>query len=586
MRYQSDDFQGLTPAVDPRRSDKLFALAGQNYTLDALGPKSSFGNRFLTPYPIGAPQHTQGCRLRLRTGVAGADRVFTFVGDAILEWNEDSGGWRFIYVTGITTIQPYRWTFGYINGIMFFCHPAVGILAYTVDSMVCQPLVGSGVPEEPIAIMVNNGRLCVIDDLFFSWSAPGDGTNFVPTLGGAGFQKINDRVPGFPIMLTGYARGVLTWTTGGVMRSEFTGDATVYRHRVINTEYRPINSFCTLQMDDNTCVILDERGLFQSQGEGPTPLTPVFNEFLIDYLTKNNLKVGQNVRLEWDDLQRQLYLSVSLSDSDPLYEKAFVLYPSIDKWGTFDEPHYGIIPYLLSTGSRADDYFGFIDSDGRAHYWDYVGSREIVPIDSSLNAVYPLELKPAHTESGEVGTVLSSSMVMNTVNDILYTLGARGFYDTLGLVPVAATLTGLDSILQLGLVRAKDDNRYDRMIEVNNVFVGSVLSGESDSIAIDFNIIPETLPTPEAEDILDPETFSEVELTYVNHKLRIIGTMDGVSLFMDQVPELTRFDRGARHFSCSVPGIWHIVEIKADEVGEAYHIQSLELNAIDAGVLS
>src|SRR3546814_9519542 len=76
--------------------------------------------------------------------------------------------------------------------------------------------------------------------------------NFPPALGEAGAQVISARVAGFPIMVSNYAGGVLTWTTGGLMRSEFTGDQETYRHRDINTEYRPVNSFCVLQTDKNT----------------------------------------------------------------------------------------------------------------------------------------------------------------------------------------------------------------------------------------------------------------------------------------------------------------------------------------------
>src|SRR3546814_2497038 len=82
------------------------------------------------------------------------------------------------------------------------------------------------------------------------------------------------------------------------MRSEFTGDQETYRHRDINTEYRPVNSFCVLQTDKNTSMILDERGIYRSQGEAPEPATPLFNEFLKDYIQKNRLKLDQNLRSE------------------------------------------------------------------------------------------------------------------------------------------------------------------------------------------------------------------------------------------------------------------------------------------------
>lgn len=583
MRWESEDFLGITPAVDARKSDKLFALAGRNYVLDALGPKSPFGNRFLTPYPLGIPEHSQGCRLRLRTG----DRVFLFAGDAIIEWIESTGTWRYIYVTGNTTIQPYRWTFGYINGIMYFCNPSIGILAYEVEADFCEPLTSPGTPVEPIAIIVNNGRLIVIDDLYYTWSAPGDGTNFTPTLGGAGQQKIADRVPGFPIMLSGYARGVMTWTTGGVMRSEFTGDVEVYRHRAINTEYRPINSFCTFQMDDNTVAILDERGIFQSTGEAPRPLTPLFNEFLIDYLQKYDLKLGQNVRLEFDDLRRWLFLSLSLSESSPIYEKAFVLYPSLDKWGTFDEEHLGVVPVLVKESTRADDYFGFVGTDGRIRYWDFVGSRELFPTDGTLNSVYPIASeKPAHIQVGNQFVTLSSSAVVNTVPMTPYSQGARGFYPAVGYSPAESLVTDLDSVLQMGFIRARGEDSNDQLIEINQIFVGSALSGNPDQVSVDFNLIPPTIPTPDVEDIIDAENFAVDNINYVNHGMRIIATVDGLSPYADAIPELIRFDKGGRYFSCSIVGLWNILELSATEIGEAYHLRTLEMTAVDAGRLN
>src|SRR3546814_8346829 len=73
-------------------------------------------------------------------------------------------------------------------------------------------------------ITVNQGRLVVLTDQVLAWSWQSDGRNFTPALGEAGAQVISARVAGFPIMVSNYAGGVLTWTTGGLMRSEFTGD--------------------------------------------------------------------------------------------------------------------------------------------------------------------------------------------------------------------------------------------------------------------------------------------------------------------------------------------------------------------------
>ena len=82
-----------------------------------------FGNRSLRSIsPWSHLAHVQGCRLHLR----GGDRVFTFTGDAILEWNESNGGWRFVYVTGETNIQPYRWSMGTLMESCTFVIPSWG----------------------------------------------------------------------------------------------------------------------------------------------------------------------------------------------------------------------------------------------------------------------------------------------------------------------------------------------------------------------------------------------------------------------------------------------------------------------------
>lgn len=580
MRYEADDFQSLSPAIDARRSDKLFALDGKNFIFDSFGPRSPFGNRFLTPYPLTAPAHAQGVRLRLRTG----DRAFTFTSDAILEWSESLGGWRIIYAFNQNlTETAYRWTSGYLNGFMFFCHPAVGILAYDVEADVCLPLEGPGVPSEPIALDICNGRVVVIDEKLYSWSSPGDGLNWVPELGGAGFQEINARVAGYPLMVNSYGRGTLTWTTGGVMRSEFTADTSVFRHRNIVTEYRPVNSFSTFRLDNDTIGFLDERGFFQSQGETPRPLTPIFNEFLIDYLQRNNLKVGQNCRVEFDDLTRRLYLSVSLSYYTPMYEKAFVLYSSLDKWGTFDEEHYGILPFLVQDSSRADDYFGFVDSTGRARYWNQAASRETLPIDTSLNSRYPLIQQPAVQELSGDSIILSSSIEINSFETSTYTQRA-GYYGVAGLSPATANVTGLNASVSLGYIRVRGDQSYDRLSEIIQIYVGSTLSNPYPVAEEDWNLVPDGVSDEDYNAAVGGEDFGVEDVSYANHGIRVIPTIDGRSPWGDAVtPELILFNRASREYSLSAVGMFNILELSATQVGEIFHIRDLELTAIDAG---
>jgi hypothetical protein len=588
QNFKASDIKGFTPSIEPTRSEELFALTGRNYVFDTRGPKSSFGNRYLLPQALGKPEHTQGLRLKLR----GGDRCFTFTSDSILEWDESAGGWKIIYITPYTGNGPNRWSWGYLNGLLFFCHPRTGILVYTIETGICQPHsdIGIGTPEEALSIVVNNGFLCVVTPILFGWSAPSNGLDFNPTLGGAGFQLISDRVSGFPLAVSSYTRGCLTWTTGGVMRSEFSGDQAVFRHRALQTEYRPVNSFCTCKIDDDTVVILDERGLFQSKGEAPIPLTPIFNEFFQKYLQENNINLGTNVRIEWDELQRFMYISTSLTESNPLYENCFVLYPNLDKWGQFNEQHYGILPLLVKGSTRADDFYGYVDSDGRVRYWQNTGSREVRVEDSitarGANLAYPPMQKPFGYEDGAAGTILSSSGVANTFVDSSVS-GPAGFYtwDGNSAIVLAPERTGLNARIVFGLLRVLGQQSPDQLGEVTAVMIRS-LSEDNASVGTGFNIDPNA-PASMNLNQTDPaisERFTDEN--YVNHKLRIIGTVDGESVFTDQTPSLVGFAKSVRYYSCSVIGLWHMMELRADDVGESFHPVTFEVTAIPAGRLN
>ena len=579
--WKANDILGLTPGLDLRRSERIYAVGGSNFAFTSLGPRSMFGSRFLTPYPLGRPAHVQGVRVRLREG----DRCFIFEGQSILEWSESLGNWRVIWMTPITNVSPYRWTVAYINEKIFFCHPVTGIIVYDLDTGQRYAHNGPGVPSQPLAICANNGRLVVIDDIYLSWSWQSDGMNFTPALGQAGQQKINDRVAGFPIMVNTYAQGVLTWTTGGLLRSEFTGDQEVYRHRNMNTEFRPINSFCTLQTDENTIMFLDERGLFQSTGGVPEPVAPLFNEFLIDYIRKNKLAIGQNARIEWDDLRRFMYVSVSVTPESSLYERAFVLYPNLDKWGVFSESHYGIVPCQIGGSIREGSYFGYVGADGRVNFWSDFASREVIATDPGLNLRCPVNQKITQVDPGGSWTLGSSTIGFNS-EPMTPMLGPAGFYAPGSNTPAAAEVQGLGAKIQIGLIRFDQEVSFDALTEVISVGIGNNESGPEGQLSEDYLTVPDGFSDEDYNALTGAEDFGEGTLAYVNHGIRIISTIDGRSQFQEAIPDEVQFAEGMRHYACSTVGVWHILELTANAPGEAFHLRAFELTATPAGRLS
>lgn len=581
MRVDTGTVVGLTPAVDPRKSDKTFVISGRNFVMDSQGPKSAFGSQMLTPFPVGPAEHTQGVKLKLDSG----DRVFLQFPKVLAEWSEVDGNWQVIQETADVTIQPWRLSCGYLNGYVFFCHPALGVYAYDVIRGYCRKLDVDGLPSNPLGLIVNNGRVCIYDDKYFYWSAASDGLDYTPRLGGAGMQKIGDRVSGAPLGLTGYPGGVFVWTTGGVMRCEFTADAAVWRFRTVNTEYRPVNSFCTLQLDANSMVILDERGLFVSKGDVPTPLTPVFNEFLIQYFRDNKLKFEDNCRLEFDELSRRIYLSISLTRYSAVYERAFVLYPAVDSWGSMDEPHFGVFPVLINQSQREGDYYGYVGVDQQVRFWREIGGREIQPTSLTLDARSPSIARPLIQQPSEPNiTVFSSWFDLETINPV--TRNRAGFYPRNGTTIEALPREGLDSYVRLGLIRAIDQAKMDQLIEVNEVFVGSAKSGQEVISTEDFNLIPEGISDEDYNLGVGGEDYGFGSSMYINHGLKVIGTVDGRSEWTQEEPKLVRFAEDGRYYSCLVTGLWSIVEVSARTLGYFYHIRALELNGLDGGKLN
>lgn len=584
QNFRMVDIKGLSPAVEPTRSNELFVLDGRNYVFNSLGPRSIYGNRLLLPHALGAPIQTQGFRIRLK----GESRCFTFTSDSILEWSEAAGGWLVIYTLTGVVLSPRRWTWAYLNGYLYFCHAQIGILSYNVDTGICAPHTGPGVPSQALAISENNGFLVAITPTHYYWSQPSDGQDFTPQLGGAGFQKISDRVPGYPIMVTSYTQGCLTWTTSGVMRSEFVADSSVYRHRALQTEYRPVNSFCTCRVDDDTVVILDERGLFKTRGDAPQPYTPLFNEFLSEYIQANDLKIGENLRVEWDELSRLMYISTSLSYSDQLYENCFVLYPNLDKWGQFNEDHYGILPILIEGTARADDYFGYVDSAGCVRYFLDTGSREIstatiTAAKRAANLVYPRVQKPVEYPDDLAGPVVSSSGVCNTIPTETLTQPAS-YYAFDGSAPIAAEREGLNARIVIGLLRPTGDSASDELSEVTNLVLRSTTNDKTFAYS-DFNTTPPvTQADLNVQGVQSSLRFNSEE--YVNHQMRLIGTVDGETAFDLADPKLVGFAKGVRYYACSVVGVWHILEMSAINIGESFQPSTIEFTATSAGRLN
>lgn len=574
------DIQGLTPAIDARKQDTVRLVNGDNVRFTADGIVSEYGDEYLIEKRFRNPNYIQGARIRTRDG----DRTFTFIDNTILEYNETAGDFDIVYMIDDTSQNAYRWTWGFLSNFIYFCHPATGIIYLSTRDGSSGRLQVAGLPSNPLAITVDNGRLIVIDSTTFYWSAQEDGFDFVPTLGGAGFQVTNTRVSGLPIMCVSFARGVLTLTSGGIMRSEFTGDQEVYRHRAINTEYAPVNSFCVFKTVDDQVVFLDRRGFFSTRGEFPETFSPLWNEFLIEELELFRLIERENVRVEWDENNRLLYLSVSESDIAPLYDYAYVLYQPLDKWARFTGQHYGIFPInIRGTTERRGDYFGFCDSSGYIKWWGKQSHRVLPTTDSTSRFINKLVQYPVARDRDNTHTVMPCAMHMSPQSEKDVTT-QTGYYTNEGSNLVEVNSTHLGAKATLGLIRISRGEYPDETSEITDITVGSILSSDGQTPRVDYNVVPDGVSNEDYNTGIGAQDFGQSPVTFVNFDFNVIASQDGRSQFTNRTPQLSDFYRAQRYYSVNIVGVFFLLEFSTSQVGQAFFIRDLEVSGIaDAG---
>lgn len=577
------DIQSLTPALDPRKHGKIHITAGRNFKFDLNGPSSGFGTELLSGHEFTNVDHIQGIKVDIRTG----PMTLTFTDDAILEWVESVGDFVVRYFFPSTKNEPYRWTFGYLNDYIYLCHPSVGLLAYDVTSQRVEKLQTP--IAKPIACCVDNGRLIQVDALTYSWSVQSDGHNFTQLeLGGAGTQKIQDRTPGKVISCESYGQGVLTFTTGGIMRSSFTGDNAVYRHRNVVTDTRPINSFCIIRQAESQIIILDRQGFFSSNGDIPVPYSPLFSEYIKARLRAAYLSKDTNIRLDWDRVNETIYVSFSATEHTPTYTKSFALYAPLDKWGTYDETHTGFFPVDIISGTRMGEHLAVLKGDKLARIFTRRGFREMAPTNPTANLYRPLNPIPSQTRSDGLGQIMSATCRCSSVNEaaseaMLPNAGVAGYYTWDGMGKLDANVTGLDSLIRMGLFRLFPEQAVDFVAEVQDVTIGSYRSLDpSDVNYADWNISGSDNDWNQGTQIID---YGDLSIDSINYDVNLIGTNDGRTAYNSEVPTLSHSQESQRFYTCTVTAVWHMIEVAATIKGDYYHVNYIGINGIPAGRL-
>lgn len=374
-RFAGQQIESWNPAVDIRsvEAGRLFILDGKNYLFDSKGPKSGFGNRLVRGGAIGSGTDVQSVDVGKETLIFSSDGAWrqVYANDRIRDVLEPSTYWQQLKVFEHIQDLPFadsRWTGAYINGIAYVGNPWRGLYRIGPDQLVLHDK--PGVPANPIAIAELAGRLLVVTGSAFVFSGVGDGNDFIPELGGAGYQATNQYMSGAPVGLTVFSQGCVVWSRTSAMVVEHIGGENVFRYEALKSKLYPLNATSITSDVNGRSFMMTRHGLVIVEGDRiDESVTPAFNQFIRDYLNQNwDVKIRLDYILE-DDL-----LHVQIADTLRGFNHTFVLNVGIDRWGSFDETHLGVCRFGQQRGST-----GFTDMDGYVRKWTGTPDRELKP---------------------------------------------------------------------------------------------------------------------------------------------------------------------------------------------------------------
>jgi len=557
--YKIAQTQGYLPSVDARNSQQLFVLGGKNFAFDALGVKSAFGSKHIT-YRKFDTARLRG--IQIFTYDMFDDLITLIVSDNIYRYRHEQKDYILLAekIVSIPSDIYYKWSTSYYRNLLFMTHQLAGIFVYNRFSDTFFPYKTSVTINNPILSIFINGRFVIVTDEYFYYSAAFNPEDFTPSLGGAGFQRLATHVSGDPIAITQINQGCLVWTTEGVMKADFVSGEAVFRFSAVNIKVRPLNSFCVVSLDEGGTVMLTQNGLFILQNETLAPLTPLFNEFLMEFIAQNNLDTNPNsVQLQWNQKTKQLFVMCDLDDTG-IFEQIFVWNQTVDRWGILSKNIYAV--------GKTDVYnFGYIDSDGYLKQFTSNNENSGLVQDGDNGRFFPAKVA-SYSIPNELFVRAQSSLNFGHTDE-------QGYFDS-NWIELYGPRLDFDSEIILGAFKLNDTDKNERQINITSVEIGSAKAAPFGNI-IDFNQ-PDAV-VPKATDL----GLNLVNIS--NYAVEAISSLDGYSETYRQRLEPVTTSVHARFYPCTINGIYVLLRIFTENPEDYFRIRTLSTTYIDGGTL-
>lgn len=625
-------FKGLLPALDRRQPVDKFVLNGNNFLVDAEGPYSAFGSSHITHELVRNPESADTFRI-------GAE-ILLFTASEVLKFDTNSELYYPVYTfTENTTNFP--WSHAIVGGIHYFGKKNSVVISYNPLTDMWNT-VTTGVVTLPHMVSKSGGRLLIVGSDNVQWSAIDNGIDLATDIEkGIGIQSLAIVGGGDPLAILATFDGFITYTSTGAMKSELVDSINPFRHFPLTDDRSmiPLSQYTVIEAANNEHIFLAKTGFYITTGKVPQPFQPLMSEyFRRKVLTQFDLTNEALIRLTFDPDRQWFIVSIAESEVAFNYTIAYVLYIPRDEWGLFNHNHVGFGELSISEGPFKGFNFGYFSVEGLLHKFIDFPSNEahineddptrladnfhfyhevFTPPIRSENGVYiATSLVQLETFDETVFTTLGTDIYeyteinsapspatpdstyqaseLDSPNRMVFDLSAQSSLVEMGWKLYTPILKSINSFVDIGLFREQtEDNDVDEFTLIADVGIG-MLEAPSGQTIEDWLIL-----TPDAEedwltDDLEDEDWGAGIFSGTVYQTDIIGTLDGYNQYQDQREvleermdivnaDLDETTGRVRYFTCYNNGIYHIINIRAENIDESFHLKTLEINPIPAG---
>lgn len=621
--------KGLLPALDRRQVPELFVLDGQNFLVDAEGPFSAFGSELVTKERIANPQFADTFRVE--------GRIFLLTQSAVLELDTTSHLYwpRFTFPSATA---EFPWSRAVVGGLHYFCKPGAGVFQYDPTTDHWRALTVN-VIANPYAVIESGGRLVILSRFAVQWSGIDEGDNLALDADlGIGSQLLAKAGGGEPLALLRTFDGFIVYTRSGLLKAQLVDSVVTFRFDRLtgdddDSEFIPLSPYTVIMFGRNTHLILSKSGFFRTSGNVPEPYQPLLGEYFRRQIFRNfDLSVVGVFKLTYNSDRQWLF--ISLSDLQRAFEfnRAFVIYIPRDEVGVFNRNHAGFGELSFTSGLFKGFNFGYFCLSGCMHRFTDTAQVELHPDEFPGELYFFHELLDMAARRQDSVYFYSTVGHMDTFSTSPFTQGSRIYEfritqtfispETLDVnfeTPVSGAVTLYRSMAQVQAGQALSAwvakgtliGSIDAFIEVGlfQPAVEEVANNDQASLVLNATIgMAERQDGVEFEDwnnvpVLVEEDWNNVStgveedwgsrvVASTEYVAEIIGSIDGYNVFESQQEVLEERDDvvsagvntgRSRYFACYNTGIMHIIKLSARNVGESFHLKTIDVPLTNAG---